>query len=520
MGQLQAREVEGPAELYEACSTEELHRLVEQRGLSSTISPRAKAVDRILLAAMLRAYDAGVKSTSQDEASTDATSLDTATIESVSSCSSQGLTISCCPPDVKVVQRILDAPVLKGVDIGGTLVKMVLALPHEEEDMYRFQETFGATGHTRYDLEMAVELGGRPYLLRFVSGATNQIADAIQSVKRCRGCSCAGSAAPSKDLMWLVHRSSCGAGCEEMFQSEGQDLVPEDQRSLTCESSSSSDSPPSPLLRRIFTAGGGAHKFAPVFLDALGVELVPVKELSAVVDGLLFLASHRSASPDGLLFEVPEDGPPVAVPWPEVVFPFLVVNIGSGVSILRVNSAAEGDYIRVGGTACGGGTFLGLARALTSAETFQEALDLAERGNASRCDLLVRDIYGEEGSVNLGLKGSLTASNCGRICCEDRGGKSYSEEDLARALLQMVTQQCVLLSGAYAKHEGCVDRVFFVGGFIEDRNHLARAAIANNFRSLGGRAYFLKHCDFLGALGSLRSCVEGTSISTEAHPVA
>jgi len=242
-----------------------------------------------------------------------------------------------------------------------------------------------------------------------------------------------------------------------------------------------------------------------------------VKELTAVVDGLLFLATMRRSLPASLVYNVGEDGLSKQAPWPEQLFPFILVNIGSGVSILRVNSAEEGDYVRVGGTACGGGTFLGLARALTSARTFAEALRLAEGGDASHCDLLVRDIYGEEGSASLGLPGALTAANFGKLCdfdldsggCEasELSQPACSEEDIARALLQMVTQQAVLLSIAFARHEGCMDRVFFAGGFIEEANHLARATIAANFLSLGGRAYFLQHCDFLGALGSLRCCI-------------
>jgi len=216
-----------------------------------------------------------------------------------------------------------------------------------------------------------------------------------------------------------------------------------------------------------------------------------------VVDGLLFLASHGPR--EGVLFTVGPNDEPVDEAWPENLFPFLVVNMGSGVSILQVNSAAEGDYVRVGGTACGGGTFLGLARALTSAETFEDALKLAEKGNAAKCDLLVRDIYGEDGSESLGLPGGLTASNFGRFS-QDPG-----DEDMARSLLQMVTQQSVLLSSAFAKNAGCVDRVIFAGGFVDEANRLSRAAIASNFRSLGGKAYFLRHSDYLGALGSFGS---------------
>lgn len=72
--------------------------------------------------------------------------------------------------------------------------------------------------------------------------------------------------------------------------------------------------------------------------------------------------------------------------------PYLLVNIGSGVSILRVDGPRE--FRRVGGTSLGGATFLGLARLMTASGTFEEALALAQEGDSTRVDMLVRDIYG------------------------------------------------------------------------------------------------------------------------------
>ena len=69
----------------------------------------------------------------------------------------------------------------------------------------------------------------------------------------------------------------------------------------------------------------------------------------------------------------------------------------------------HGDYARVSGTSLGGGTFLGLSCLLTQVRTltttrfpentfqcatFEEALDLAARGDNKNVDKLVRDIYG------------------------------------------------------------------------------------------------------------------------------
>ncbi|KAL5728906.1 pantothenate kinase [Ranunculus cassubicifolius] len=45
------------------------------------------------------------------------------------------------------------------------------------------------------------------------------------------------------------------------------------------------------------------------------------------------------------------------------LYPYLLVNIGSGVSIIKVD--ADGKYKRVGGSSIGGGTFVGLGKYLT-----------------------------------------------------------------------------------------------------------------------------------------------------------
>ena len=73
-------------------------------------------------------------------------------------------------------------------------------------------------------------------------------------------------------------------------------------------------------------------------------------------------------------------------------FPYLVVNIGSGVSILKVSSSTQ--FERVSGSSLGGGTYWGLSRLLTDCESYEDVLDLAEMGDATEIDMLVRDIYG------------------------------------------------------------------------------------------------------------------------------
>ncbi len=46
------------------------------------------------------------------------------------------------------------------------------------------------------------------------------------------------------------------------------------------------------------------------------------------------------------------------------------------------------------GTCIGGGTFWGLCRLLTACRDFDEAMELSQTGDPSKCDMLVGDIYG------------------------------------------------------------------------------------------------------------------------------
>src|ERR1700761_9812276 len=61
------------------------------------------------------------------------------------------------------------------------------------------------------------------------------------------------------------------------------------------------------------------------------------------------------------------------------IYPYLLVNIGSGVSMVKVSGPRE--FQRVGGTSLGGGTFWGILSLLTGARTFDEMLRLAGQGD-------------------------------------------------------------------------------------------------------------------------------------------
>jgi len=481
---------------YVSLSTGELQALAEQRGLPVV----GTSPERALLQSLLRCYDIGRRAGGGD------CSRSVGSHESDPSGRSSSKQV--CSSVLSVLQKIRDAPGHMGCDIGGSLAKMVMAFPEAEEAVV-FPEKFGTSGRCHGNLQMKLTMADQSYSLVFLSGATCQLEEAVEHLGDCRRQASEGTAGFGTHMAGQTRPEPASPSAVSEHSDEG--------RPFTRTFSSWSDEVftcSNKAHRRMATAGGGACKFASLFRDALRVELEPVREMRALVDGFLLLAPCNSIgtdstggsgeSPNQDIFTINEDDTTVSKPWPDPLFPLILVIMGTGVSILRVDSAQPGDFVRVGGTACGGGTFLGLARLLTSATSFEDALDMASLGDACNADKLVSDIYGDEGCSTLGLPGNLTASNFGKLgestdkCCE---------KDLARSLLQMVTQQSVLLASAYARMAGCINRVFFAGGFVDEKNVIARGSIAANFRNLGGCAYFLRHSDFLGALGSLQGAL-------------
>ncbi|OLQ06520.1 Pantothenate kinase 2 [Symbiodinium microadriaticum] len=286
----------------------------------------------------------------------------------------------------------------------------VLALPEHQAAQYRFPESFGTSGRTQNHLEMTIELHGTKFVLRFISGSTSQLEMAVAHLgDRRRDFGRRATSEPltcdddsdEGDRNPQPIRATSGDTGAMRAVSEVMGESPRFTRTFSSWSDevfTSSDRP----FRRMATAGGGACKFAPLFREALRVELEPVREMAAMVDGLLLLAPPQcltgtdgtgGSSGDGTqqdIFTITEDGATITRPWPEPLFPMILVITGTGVSILRVDSAAPGDFVRVGGTACGGGTFLGLARMLTSAKSFDEVLSLCD-GDSGRATPVEHD---------------------------------------------------------------------------------------------------------------------------------
>jgi type II pantothenate kinase len=260
---------------------------------------------------------------------------------------------------------------------------------------------------------------------------------------------------------------------------------------------------------RVNATGGGAYKYAGVVAEQLGLALVQLDEMTCLVKGLNFLLRHCEnemfcLEPNPDLSVVPTRVPVATHGQPP--FPYLVVNIGSGVSILKITG--DETFVRVSGSGIGGGTFWGLTRLLTSLTSFEQVLECCKPGvgDNTAVDILVRDIYGDAAQNPAGLDPSVTASYFGKVQ-RDRSAKgAYKDADVVKSLVYMVSDNVAQLGFLNAQIHG-VDTIVFAGGFVVDNTCVWQGitkAIA--YWSKGKtRAMFLTHDGFLGALGALIS---------------
>ncbi|CAF4983772.1 unnamed protein product [Rotaria sp. Silwood1] len=161
------------------------------------------------------------------------------------------------------------------------------------------------------------------------------------------------------------------------------------------------------LTFEIFATGGGAYKFEKEIVEKLKISWYKCDELDTLIKGLSYLSKLNPQ--ECFYYEEPQnESNPNKHPFTfDIKRPFLLVNIGSGVSILHVDS--ERNYRRITGTSIGGGTFLGLCCLLTGCSSYDEAIKLASEGDSTKVDKLVKDIYGGD-YERFGLPGHIVAS--------------------------------------------------------------------------------------------------------------
>ncbi|CAC5407943.1 coaW [Mytilus coruscus] len=257
--------------------------------------------------------------------------------------------------------------------------------------------------------------------------------------------------------------------------------------------------------KNIKATGGGAHKYKDQIIKTLGVQLDKEDEMECLINGSNFLL--KNIPDEAFIYQRHGQSEYQFQGIHHDIFPYLLVNIGSGVSFVKVES--ETKYERIGGTSTGGGDILGTwissykKPSSLYAVTFDDLLELAEKGDHKKVDMLVRDIYGGEYST-IGLKGDIIASSFGKAARTDKENvPCYKDEDVARSLLLSISNDIGQLASLYCRlHQ--LKKIYFGGYFI--RGHpltMHTISFAINFWSKGEiQALFMRHEGYLGAIGA------------------
>ncbi|KAH0901038.1 hypothetical protein HID58_040541 [Brassica napus] len=343
------------------------------------------------------------------------------------------------------------------LDIGGSLIKLLYFSRHEEDysndDDKRKRTIKERLGITNGNLRSYPVLGGRLHFVKFETHKINECLDFIHSKQ--------------------LHR---------------RDPYPWSSKTL-------------PLGTGVIkVTGGGAYKFADLFKERLGVSIEKEDEMHCLVSGANFLLkairheafTHMEAEKEFVQID------------PNDLYPYLLVNVGSGVSIIKVDG--EGKFERVSGTNVGGGTYWGLGKLLTKCKSFDELLELSQKGDNSTIDMLVGDIYGGMDYSKIGLSASTIASSFGKAISENKELEDYRPEDISLSLLRMISYNIGQISYLNALRFG-LKRIFFGGFFIRGHAYtMDTISFAVHFWSKGEmQAMFLRHEGFLGALGAFMS---------------
>lgn len=259
-------------------------------------------------------------------------------------------------------------------------------------------------------------------------------------------------------------------------------------------------------IKVINATGGGAHKFYTILKENFpNIKINKKDEMSSLINGLNFFINLKQSEiftycdVTGKNYTTKKEQNDIEddkVDDDEI----MLVNIGSGVSIIKLNLKTL-KFERIGGSSLGGGTLWGLLTLITGISDYDEMLKLASHGDNSRVDMLVGDIYGTSYDA-IGLKSTAIASSMAKIY--KKPGTNFDFGDISKSLLYTVSNNIGQISYLQAKIHN-VSRIFFAGSYI--RGHLMTMntlSYAINFWSKNEKsAFFLEHESYLGAMGAL-----------------
>jgi len=174
----------------------------------------------------------------------------------------------------------------------------------------------------------------------------------------------------------------------------------------------------------------------------------------------------------------------------------VVVTMGTGTSIVLKSDNVE----HIGGSAMGGGLFMGLIKLLFNMDDYFDAIDLARKGNRFNIDLKVDDIYNIEDTRVDKLFRAFTAASLGKI---KKGFdiKSLKKEDLINSLIGIIGENIGTIATLMAENHS-IKNIVFCGGFLLENKPL-KQILSLLCKLKRKKAIFLENSEYSGAIGAL-----------------
>ncbi|MEE9377914.1 MAG: hypothetical protein V3V33_07755 [Candidatus Lokiarchaeia archaeon] len=174
----------------------------------------------------------------------------------------------------------------------------------------------------------------------------------------------------------------------------------------------------------------------------------------------------------------------------------LIVTIGTGTSIVLKND----NFKHLGGSALGGGFFMGLIKTIFNLGNFQQAMILSKKGNRYNVDLKVSDIYhSDDKRVDL-LFREFTAASLGKIN-ENYDLKSLNKKDFITSIICLIGENLGTIANIMADNNDVTD-IVFCGGFLKE-NKILKKILSLLCKVNKKNGIFLKNSEFCAAIGAL-----------------
>ncbi|MFX0104159.1 MAG: hypothetical protein ACFE75_01555 [Candidatus Hodarchaeota archaeon] len=174
----------------------------------------------------------------------------------------------------------------------------------------------------------------------------------------------------------------------------------------------------------------------------------------------------------------------------------IIVTIGTGTSIVL----KDDTYQHLGGSAMGGGFFMGIIKVLFNINNFQEAIRMGKKGNRYNVDLKVSDIYAPEDKRVDILFREFTAASLGKID-ENFNDKYLNKEDFINSIICLIGENLGTIATIIAEKNSVTD-IVFCGGFLIE-NKILRKILSLLCKINKKKAVFLKNSEFSAAIGAL-----------------